>query len=118
MPWYRVRAMEENELQSLYRSIKSLGDAGEWWLQQPLVQRPSLRRPSSFSNLPSRPQAANGIWIAVWGRSAGRPRNAFLGKPLGKLFIRRFTEVLLALMLGVVRKKRPGLPSVRLYPLD
>jgi hypothetical protein len=29
MPWYRVRAMEENDVRSLYRYIKSLGEAGK-----------------------------------------------------------------------------------------
>jgi hypothetical protein len=29
MPWYNVRAMEENDLRSLYQYIKSLGEPGE-----------------------------------------------------------------------------------------
>jgi hypothetical protein len=29
MPWYNVRAMEENDLRSLYRYIKSLGEPGD-----------------------------------------------------------------------------------------
>lgn len=29
MPWFNVRAMEENDLRSLFRYIKSLGEPGE-----------------------------------------------------------------------------------------
>jgi hypothetical protein len=29
MPWYNVRAMDESDLQSLYRYIKSLGEVGK-----------------------------------------------------------------------------------------
>ena len=45
MPWYRVRAMEENELRSLYRYIKSLGDAGE---QAPTALGPEVEPMTTF----------------------------------------------------------------------
>jgi mono/diheme cytochrome c family protein len=45
MPWYRVRAMQENELRSLYRYIKSLGDAGE---QAPTALGPEVEPTTTF----------------------------------------------------------------------
>jgi hypothetical protein len=45
MPWYRVRAIEESDLRSLYRYIRSLGEPGK---QSPTSIGPDVEPTTSF----------------------------------------------------------------------
>jgi len=56
MPWYRVRAIEESDLRSLYRYIRSLGEAGK---QAPTSIGPDVEPMTSFVVLEP-PQSPSG----------------------------------------------------------
>ena len=52
MPWYNVRAMEEDDMRSLYRYIKSLGEPGE---QAPAAVGPDEEPTTPFILLLAQP---------------------------------------------------------------
>ena len=61
MPWFNVRAMEEPDMRSLYRYIRSLGDPGE---EAPAAVRPNAEPRTPYVRLapPLQPKGCEKDW--------------------------------------------------------
>jgi len=70
MPWFNVRAMEEADMRSLYRHIKSLGDPGE---EAPAAIGPNIEPKTVYVVLapPLQPKGCEKDWDCGVGQVCG-----------------------------------------------